>query len=60
MAFVQELCSTQEYKLTNLVRSGWLVYLEVNRRASASIFRESSFNMTRGADEDIETRSLKF
>ena len=22
--------------------------------------RESSFNMTRGADEDIETRSLKF
>ena len=23
-------------------------------------FRESSFNMTRGGDEDIETRSLKF
>ena len=22
--------------------------------------RESSFNMTRGGDEDIETRSLKF
>ena len=25
-----------------------------------SLFRESSFNMTRGGDEDIETRSLKF
>ena len=24
------------------------------------ILRESSFNMTRGGDEDIETRSLKF
>ena len=24
------------------------------------ILRESSFNMTRGEDEDIETRSLKF
>ena len=24
------------------------------------LFRESSFNMTRGGDEDIETRSLKF
>ena len=23
-------------------------------------FRESSFNMTRGGDEDIETQSLKF
>ena len=25
-----------------------------------TLFRESSFNMTRGRDEDIETRSLKF
>ena len=25
-----------------------------------SFLRESSFNMTRGGDEDIETRSLKF
>ena len=40
VAFVQELCPTQEYKLTNLVRSGWLVYLEVNRGESASIFTE--------------------
>ena len=24
------------------------------------IIRESSFNMTKGGDEDIETRSLKF
>ena len=24
------------------------------------LVRESSFNMTRGRDEDIETRSLKF
>ena len=26
----------------------------------ASVVRESSFNMTRGGDEDMETRSLKF
>ena len=25
-----------------------------------SLLRESSFNMTRGGDEDIETQSLKF
>ena len=25
-----------------------------------NLVRESSFNMTRGGDEDIETRSLKF
>ena len=27
---------------------------------TAKIVRESSFNMTRGGDEDIETQSLKF
>ena len=30
------------------------------RKTAPTTFRESSFNMTRGGDEDVETRSLKF
>ena len=29
-------------------------------KLNTDCIRESSFNMTRGVDEDIETRSLKF
>ena len=35
-------------------------HLATHRLINLGIVRESSFNMTRGGDEDMETRSLKF
>ena len=42
------------------LRLRFMLLLPSNRRKSWVHFRESSFNMTRRGDEDIETRSLKF
>ena len=35
-------------------------YIYAGARRYSYLLRESSFNMTREGDEDIETRSLKF